>query len=1778
MSTWTRCGRWLKISWRFSDSVPVSSSISQGVDVTKYSTFALAVLLFLIPSAAAIAQNYPLPAPTPGTVVNCATCPAPYTGLPTWPYKLPMKAFTGRFVDSQNVRNFQGGSGLRTLRARGTIVAPELDKIYIILGQGLAAYKMSTFFTTRLATPMISVNGVSREGYYEQFLPYDWYAYAEGRNSGWVTKVADGQDRLFAADYDDRGNVYLAYQLFGWGIVKDSDGKLIKQVTETEGISPLKILTLKSGSKYYALVNGGSYIGLWETTNPASPVFIRKWRGSVMDWQKTAPNGLIAILSAPNAVDIYAANGIVTGAAPVTTITPPSGMSFAAITSDGNDLYAGAEASKKDVVITKISGTSLIATPLQTSLPMDITGMSIGGGIFTVWGADTATGIYDVRLARLENGVPREMPLDGYFAKYFISPPAGYARPAGYASLIPDSRVVHSGGKDYLIHSQYAFGDVFELQTRDSISVNQLKSVHGSPNPYSTTRTTSTIFYGDPLRFTSSTSGQTPERIRWNFDNGEAPAGPVLESTTGVDVNYQYVGIKTDADIERLRTVYAEVTTDTSNNATVKVSMTAPTARVGVKNTNLLFLQPNASATAPIVLGNEFVDSSDGSIEGHYSVWTLDGGTPVFARPDAPLAAGGCGAHSLAFEAHYVPYTDGTPLTPTYSDTYALIRTISPLTYTVKPFAAAIQIGTPAAGTIPFLNKTAVGSASAFAGGTATPVTVTWTLLNGTTVVDTSGPRSLTLATLATDVYNVASNLIPAAGGTVTLSVEIAPSAIADATCSTFASSSAEVAVKAPDPKFTISTCTNVGSPCKFTAGSVSNADMSSWKYKWKIDGIAVPNQTNAIFDMGSLSKTYLPLANKAYTISLEVTNAVDTRSASQQITLLPALCSGAPKGATIGWSGATSGCTTGGCTTNEPIDFNVTFWGYTVQDCDDFEWNFGDGTAVSTERRPRHTFPGNGPFTVNLTVKNSDGQTTAQTTVQFGTVTPPPPGCPSTAPGTLYVDWKGSSSGCDAINKSACNANESIAFTAAFFGYTVQSCDSISWNFGNTKTASGKNVSTFYTTPGTYTISATITNSKGSKTGRATITVGNGTPPPTCPDTAPGGNLGLEWTGQTSGCKTGTSTANCMPGETLNFQLWLIGYSQQTCDTFEWDFGDGAKQTTTGPSVSHAYGSSVSGSVNVSVTVRNSKGTKSVTKPVFFGTSGDCSVPVINLTGPGRAGVGKAVSFSGAVSPAGIDVVGWNWTITPGNVSKQGQTMSHTFNVPGTYDVKLTVRTGCAKEESKILKVVVADNSYAYLLPAVAHLELPSGTWKTDVQIFVNDANLASQPIDLTAEWNGQTKNLQLSSSTVIYEDFMRMAFPDAGIMASGAVVIRGASDIAPQIWTRTYIVPTSGQGSYGQLIPAIPLNDDPGAVTDPPAHILAGLMSSTKAPGYRTNIGVINPTNKLQLVKVELFDSNGFAITLKDGSAYFIESVNPYTLNQVNVWTKLPTGWNDDQHYSAKITTASGDPVFAYASTVDNTSNDPVYQSAVSDAAVTGEAWRKQVVVGVGHFNTWRSDVTIFNADSGPIQVDLKYYDQSGTKLAEALNVVIPARTFQHIEGLLRAPILTPPQTADSYGTLYVETKGTVAKFPMVFARTYNDLGVQGTYGQGIAAFASAEPNVTATKAAIVPGVRAERFDPDHKGYYTNIGLLNLTDQPTQVKISLRDEISGAEIGTETFTLTPNQTFIRPHVIEAEHPVATRGSVKIEVLSGGPVWAFASIIDNVTKDAEYVPAVPLP
>jgi hypothetical protein len=102
---------------------------------------------------------------------------------------------------------------------------------------------------------------------------------------------------------------------------------------------------------------------------------------------------------------------------------------------------------------------------------------------------------------------------------------------------------------------------------------------------------------------------------------------------------------------------------------------------------------------------------------------------------------------------------------------------------------------------------------------------------------------------------------------------------------------------------------------------------------------------------------------------------------------------------------------------------------------------------------------------------------------------------CPASAPGSVALAFHGSSTGC-ASSAAKCTAGEAISFSALGVGYSFQTCDTYSWNFGDGDVSSLRSPNHTYAAAGSYSVRLTVTNPLGSSAAGA-VAVSVGPPPP---------------------------------------------------------------------------------------------------------------------------------------------------------------------------------------------------------------------------------------------------------------------------------------------------------------------------------------------------------------------------------------------------------------------------------------------------------------------------------------------------------------------------------------------------------------------------------------------------------------------------------------------------------------------------------------------------------
>ena len=217
------------------------------------------------------------------------------------------------------------------------------------------------------------------------------------------------------------------------------------------------------------------------------------------------------------------------------------------------------------------------------------------------------------------------------------------------------------------------------------------------------------------------------------------------------------------------------------------------------------------------------------------------------------------------------------------------------------------------------------------------------------------------------------------------------------------------------------------------------------------------------------------------------------------------------------------------------------------------YSWDFGDGETGSGIFT-NHQFRNSGTFQVRLTVRDARGASTSMAKpVTVGGGTPPTANftfSPSTpAPGQL------------------------VHFTAessrAATGRRIVSYD---WNFGSGRTGSGVSVSKGYETPGTYTVTLTVTDDAGNQgTAQQSVTVAGATP---------GALTASIQFSPTSGGTTATNFFFDASGSRPLSGFPITEYR------FTW--GDTTPDTVgTSPTATHQF--TVPGTYNVSVTVKDS-------------------------------------------------------------------------------------------------------------------------------------------------------------------------------------------------------------------------------------------------------------------------------------------------------------------------------------------------------------------------------------------------------------------------------------------------------------------------------------------------------------------------------------------------------------------------------------------------------------
>jgi hypothetical protein len=217
------------------------------------------------------------------------------------------------------------------------------------------------------------------------------------------------------------------------------------------------------------------------------------------------------------------------------------------------------------------------------------------------------------------------------------------------------------------------------------------------------------------------------------------------------------------------------------------------------------------------------------------------------------------------------------------------------------------------------------------------------------------------------------------------------------------------------------------------------------------------------------------------------------------------------------------------------------------------------------------------------------------------------------------------------------------------------------------------------------------------------------------------------------------------------------------------------------------------------------------------------------------------------------------------------------------------------------------------------------------------------------------------------------------------------------------------------------------------------------------------------------------------------------------------------------------------------------------------------------------WKTDLNLYNNNqSSPATMYLQYFPEgpssSTAQLAASASLNAGAtRLSSDIAASVFGNALT------GIGALRILTSGSV----FANARVYNDQSAlgKGTFGQNVPGLTRAQAvsqgvlvGTINTVSGNVTGAMNAR---------TNIGFFNPSDSPTSVAVELRTN-GGAAVASNIITLAPWQHMQIPlsGTTGAAFPFVSGdvGASAVSFLAGSPIYAYASVIDNVSGDGSFI------
>lgn len=480
-------------------------------------------------------------------------------------------------------------------------------------------------------------------------------------------------------------------------------------------------------------------------------------------------------------------------------------------------------------------------------------------------------------------------------------------------------------------------------------------------------------------------------------------------------------------------------------------------------------------------------------------------------------------------------------------------------------------------------------------------------------------------------------------------------------------------------------------------------------------------------------------------------------------------------------------------------------------------------------------------------------------------------------------------------------------------------------------------------------------------------------------------------------------------------------------------------------------------------------------------------------------------------------------------------------------------------------------------IIPAVAHAQgANSSMFESDVRVSNTGAQTQKYQLNFTlsgmnATTSGQSTTIEVEPGATMALDDILTTFFGASTEASSSGVLEirpltsstsasafsqsTVSAVAPSTVASSRTFNQTSNGTFGQFIPAIPFaafigNNGAGN----PQSILS-LQQIAQSAAYRTNFGVVEGAGEPADLRVSVFDNSNHKL------AEIPISLMPGEHRQLNNFLATNGITLSDGRLEVEVTSPTG-RVTAYASVVDNATNDPLVVSPVLRGSTTSTRY---VVPGVADLNnglaSWRSDLRIYNDSTAPANATLTYYPQGNPGAPMTAAITLAPGEVRAIDNSLQSLY----NLTNSGGSIAITTPANANL--VVTARTYNQTA-NGTFGQFIPAVTPKE-SVGASDNRSLQLLQLEHSDR----FRTNIGLSETTGNAATAEVSVIQPDSKV-IPVIQIPLAANE-FRQFSLADFGLGNVYNARVTVRVTDGaGKVTAYGSVIDQITQDPTYVPA----